>query len=353
MIFADKIIELRKKAAWSQEELAMQLGVSRQSVSKWEGAQSMPDMEKILQLSRLFEVSTDYLLKDEIEDVHYAAGLGNNNTGAFTAAQGYTAQSGLAGIGEGGNAAPLRRVSMEEASEYIALRKKAAPKMALATFLCIVSPAMLILLGVLSESAAFPLSEDAAAGIGVCILLLLVALAVAIFISCGAKVKDYEFLETEAFETAYGVRGMVRAKLDEYKDEYTRLNITGTVLCILSVVPLFLALCVNGSDIVYAAAVCMILLLVGIGCIAFVYGGTYNEALKKLLEEGDYTRENKKNSKFLGSVSLIYWLLVVAIFMFYTFGPYGNGQPQYSWFIWAIGGILYAALAATVKLLRK
>lgn len=67
MIFADKLIALRKKAGWSQEELAQQLGVTRQSVSKWEGAQSAPDLDKVLQLSRLFDVSTDYLLKDELE----------------------------------------------------------------------------------------------------------------------------------------------------------------------------------------------------------------------------------------------------------------------------------------------
>lgn len=53
MILADKIIALRKKAGWSQEELGEKLGVTRQSVSKWEGAQSVPDMDKILQLSRL------------------------------------------------------------------------------------------------------------------------------------------------------------------------------------------------------------------------------------------------------------------------------------------------------------
>lgn len=44
MILADKILELRKQNGWSQEELADKLGVSRQSVSKWEGAQSIPDM---------------------------------------------------------------------------------------------------------------------------------------------------------------------------------------------------------------------------------------------------------------------------------------------------------------------
>ena len=67
MILADKIISLRKKAGWSQEELAQRLGVTRQSVSKWEGAQSVPDLDKLLQMSRLFGVSTDYLLKDELE----------------------------------------------------------------------------------------------------------------------------------------------------------------------------------------------------------------------------------------------------------------------------------------------
>lgn len=46
MFLADKIINLRKKAGWSQEELAGRLGVTRQSVSKWEGAQSVPDIEK-------------------------------------------------------------------------------------------------------------------------------------------------------------------------------------------------------------------------------------------------------------------------------------------------------------------
>ena len=67
MFLADKIIALRKKKGWSQEELAEQMNVSRQSVSKWEGAQSLPDLERILKLSQLFGVSTDYLLKDELE----------------------------------------------------------------------------------------------------------------------------------------------------------------------------------------------------------------------------------------------------------------------------------------------
>ena len=337
MILADKITELRKKAGWSQEELAAQLGVSRQSVSKWEGAQSVPDMEKILQLSNLFGVSTDYLLKDEITQPETKT------------ASSITAQTAADYV----ETKPLRRVSMEEASEYIRLRKKSALKIAIATFLCILSPAVLIMLGALSEKPDFPLGENAAAGLGLCVLLVLVAIGVAIFISTASKVKEYEFLEKEPFETAYGVTGMVRSRVAEYKDEYTRLNIIGTVLCILSVVPLFICACLNVSDTMYAAAVCLILLLVGIGCIAFVYGGTYNGALMKLLEEGDFTRENKRRSKVMGNVTVIYWLTVTAVFLFYTFGPSGNGHPQYSWIVWAIGGVLYGALVAAVELFRR
>ena len=138
MILADKIISLRKKAGWSQEELASQLNVSRQSVSKWEGAQSVPDMDKVVQMSRLFGVSTDFLLKDELE-----------------------------------------------------------------------------------------------------------------------------------------------------------------------------------------------------------------------LEEGDYTRQNKSRRSIKGAVSAIYWLLVTALFIWYTFGPSGNGQAKYSWFIWAIAGVLYAAVMLVVNLIQR
>ena len=72
MILADKIIQLRKKNGWSQEELAEKLGVSRQAVSKWEGAQATPDLNKLLAMSRLFGVTTDYLLKDDMEAEEYA-----------------------------------------------------------------------------------------------------------------------------------------------------------------------------------------------------------------------------------------------------------------------------------------
>ena len=328
MILADKIMTLRKKAGWSQEELAARLNVSRQSVSKWEGAQSIPDMDKVVQMSRLFGVTTDFLLKDELEIEEHTED---------------------APIDE----PPLRRVTMEAASAYLALRREAAPKMALATFLCIISPVALLLLAAMSEFSRFGISENAAAGIGLCVLLVLVATAVALFLTCAAKVRDFAFLEETPFETEYGVSGMVRERKQDFAAVYSRLNIIGTVLCILSAVPLFVALCMTTANIVYVAAVCLLLVLAGIGCVAFVYGGTIHASMERLLEEGDYTRQQKSRRSVKGAVSTIYWLLVTAIFMWYTFGPSGNGQAKYSWFIWAIGGVVYAAVMVVLNLIQR
>ena len=331
MILADKIVSLRKKAGWSQEELAEQLGVTRQSVSKWEGAQSVPDMDKVVQMSRLFGVTTDYLLKDEIEIAEPT-------------------------VTEDDRRPPLRRVTIGEASDYLALRRTAAPKMALATMLCIFSPIALIGLAAVSELSVsvFPVREGVAAGIGLCALLILVAIAVVLFMDCGNKAKEYEFLEKEPFETEYGVTGMVKERQKAFKPTYDHMNTIGTVLCVLSVLPLFATMAFTvGVDFFMTMAVCLLLAVVGIGVYFFVYGGTIYSSMEKLLEEGDYTRREKSQKNITGPVSVIYWLVATAIFMIYTFGPKGNGQPRYSWIIWAVAGVLYAAVLAGIKLIRN
>lgn len=68
MTIGNKISFCRKKVGMSQEALAAKLSISRQAVSRWETGEAVPDTEKIIQLSRLFNVSTDYLLLDEIEE---------------------------------------------------------------------------------------------------------------------------------------------------------------------------------------------------------------------------------------------------------------------------------------------
>ena len=65
MEFNNKLYELRKQKGFSQEELASRLNVSRQTVSKWEVGESAPDMEKLIAISDLFEISLDELVKGE------------------------------------------------------------------------------------------------------------------------------------------------------------------------------------------------------------------------------------------------------------------------------------------------
>lgn len=68
MTFSEKLMELRKRGGWSQEQLADRLGVTRQSVSKWESGTATPELGKLVSLSELFDVSVDYLVKDYLEE---------------------------------------------------------------------------------------------------------------------------------------------------------------------------------------------------------------------------------------------------------------------------------------------
>ena len=67
MTIGDKILNLRKARGWSQEELAEQVGVTRQAVSRWESGSAKPDADKIVDICELFGVSADYLLRDKYE----------------------------------------------------------------------------------------------------------------------------------------------------------------------------------------------------------------------------------------------------------------------------------------------
>lgn len=67
MTFAEKLVQLRKREGYTQEELAARLEVSRQAISRWEMGTAVPDSINLLHISKLFGVSTDYLLNDEFE----------------------------------------------------------------------------------------------------------------------------------------------------------------------------------------------------------------------------------------------------------------------------------------------
>ena len=104
-----------------------------------------------------------------------------------------------------------------------------------------------------------------------------------------------------------------------------------------------------GMSFLMSMSICLLLVLVACGVYAFVRVGTVQDAMDRLLEDGDFTRGHKAVKGRLTALTAAYWLVVVAIFLWHTFGPNGNGQPQYSWFIWAIAGVVYAACVVAAK----
>ena len=330
MILADKIINLRKKNGWSQEELAEKLGVTRQSISKYEGAQSIPDLDKILKLSEIFGVTTDYLIKDELEEEEYAPSQMQEN--------------------ESESDRSVHKVTMEMANEYLQIIDWSAGKTAFATMLCILSPIVLLMLGAMSEMPDYHISENATAGIGICVLIVLIAIAVTIFILCGMKTKKYEFMEKEDIETAYGVSGMVKEKRDAYHSPYVTQLVIGITCCICSVIPLFGTLAVSESDFYMVSAVCMLLALVAIGTYFIVRSATKMNAMNQLLEEEDYTRQKKHENKKMSGPVTVYWLIATAIYLAWSFT---TNDWDRTWIIWPVVGVLFPAFYAIVNGIRK
>ena len=296
MILADKIIEERKKNGWSQEELANKLGVSRQAVSKWESSGSIPDLQRILQMSELFGVTTDYLLKDEIEEERL-----NEYVETKTI-----------------------KVSMEEANQYLDMKSRGSRIVGNATSLCILSPVPLIVLGTMTE-------DHTLVGFSLVFLLVLVAIAVYLFVNYGIRDASMQHLEKESFETEYGVSGMVRERRKQYEPAFTRNIAIGVVLCILSVIPAIMAGVMEADDSTSGISVGMI-----------------KSSYDTLLQEGEYTKEEKHLKKKTDDFSGAYWCLIVVIYLGWSFW---TNNWKMTWIIWPVAGVLYAAVLGIVKMI--
>lgn len=315
MRLSEKIMDLRKRSGWSQEELADRLGISRQSVSKWESGESTPDIDKIIRMSELWNVSTDYLLKEE------------------EALEQKSSQR-------------RRQVSPEESEDFLALSREAAPRIATGVLLCILSPVCLLLMGVLSEKSRIfgnvaLIPENVAGAIGLVVLLVLVAIAVAVFITTGMRLSKYEYMEKEWLEIPKDVVMMVAGEKENFAVTF-RYSITiGVVLCIVGVIPLVVLSIFTEDDLLLVVGVCALLVFVAVGVFFLVHAGMIHASYDKLLQTGDYTPGRKKAEKFSGA----YWSVVVAIYLGYSFL---TGNWGFSWIIFPVAGVLYGAISAVL-----
>ena len=320
MILADKIIRLRKKNGWSQEELADKMKVSRQAVSKWEGAQTTPDLEKILMLGSLFGVTTDYLLKDEIEDEEFT---------------------------EDNDSTSVKKITLAQANDYLEWRKSASVRIATGTFLCIIAAIPLLILCTATEVPAFHIPINVAVGIGLTALLVIVAIAVAVFIICGYKNAPFAFIDKEPFETEYGVTGMVKEKQKSYRGTYIKYNVIATCLCIISPIPLLIS-SFTENDFLIVTMLTVTMFVAGIGSALFIVSGVCNASMQKLLKEGEFAPNEKRKNKIKDTVSEVYWLIATAVYLCWSFL---SNDWHITWIVWPIAGIIFAVVMCLCNLL--
>lgn len=322
MIISEKINQLRREHGWSQEELAEKLGVSRQAISKWENGTAMPDIDKVIKLSELYGVSTDYLLHEEYEPKQEV---------------GFTVKTDS--------------VSIDEANEYMDAAEKAAPRTAWGVAFCILSAAVLMLCLLLAESIFGSMKEDTAAVLGVCALLVFVAIGVFMLVSTSMKLKKYECYETEEFTLDYGVKGIVEKRREAFQPTNTKCVTTGVVLCILSAIPVIVSAVfelMNGAVAVIGVAV--LLCVVAVAVWLFVYAGCIEDSYKKLLQIEDYSADNKRADKKLDWFYGTYWMAALAIYLGISFTQ--NNWDK-SWIVWPVAGVLFGAVVAILKNIVK
>lgn len=343
MTLGEKICRLRSQKGWSQEELAQQLEVSRQSVSKWESDQSMPGLEKVLQLSRLFDVSCDQLLKEELPVEQAAAPSDAAHEAEPRPESEFEPQSAYsdpsAPFYEKGDQKDCF-LSAEEAEAFLDCKRLTAPRIALGVALCIVSPVPLFFMnavGVLLQR------EDEFSLAGLALLFLMVAVAVGLFLSSRNHSAAFDYLEKDIFSLDAGLRDSLEQQQEQLRRSYNLCNLLGVCLCILSVLPLLIAAIVGEraslGDVAALFGLCLLLLMVAVAVFLFTFVGIQWESYKKLLQQEDYSVEHKEDQK--DPLHNIYWSSVTAIYLLYSFI---TGHWGISWIIWIVATPLYKAL---------
>lgn len=365
MLLSEKIMSLRKRNGWSQEELAQQLGVSRQSVSKWESMASMPDIQKIMAMSELFGVSTDYLLKDELEElpataVGAVAGSTDSTDGSpdASAAAGDSSSSDDASTSK--TVSPKLSVSLETATEYLdAIARTSRPTAGAITFF-ILGPALLVSLATYSEDALYfdpmRISPDAMGIAGICLMMLFIAAGVGLLILQDMKLAKFKQLKEASLELQYGVEAAVRRRAESTESLRYMQQAAGICLTILSAIP-FLIASYYGTGLTFALGFFVAAILVSLGVYLLVYSGILRDGYRVLLQEGDFSHDEKSNKRDHKSAALKYRPIARAYFgtitLLYVGYSFITKDWKSSWIIWPVSALLYHVVISILNALKK
>lgn len=237
----------------------------------------------------------------------------------------------------------------ENIREYLRLKKKTSFIVSIGVMLCMFGGALLITLSKLTEDGRIftTLSGDAKDFAMITPVLIFVAIAVGLFIFSGAKMEKYEFIEKGRFTISTSDRFFLEEEKQRLNGSKTMGVIVGVCLCVLSPIVIFIAGIYSENGTVYGAA--LVVLIVSAAVFLFINLGGCDDGHKKLLKEGEYSEEVKKNNKVIGAVASIVWPIAVVIYLLWSFiyGAWGI-----SWIIFPVTGVLFGGFSAVYTALH-
>ncbi len=323
MILAEKIIRLRKQLGWSQEELAEKVSVSRQSISKWESANSIPELNKIIALAKIFNVSTDFLLLDENEVFQ------NNRTDT---------------------ASETPVINLDQANVYVESKLAVSALVTKGVILCLCSVIPLLFLLAMAQNQRINISTTTAAAFGIVGLLVMVSIAVSYFIKANNFKAKTAIVDDKSFDLAYGVHSVFSEKLSKFQSIYNKKLSIGVGLFILSPLALiFSAIFNQGTDILILMLI-VLKLCIAAGLVLVIPVSARSTAYQNILADIKLKHETAERDKRIESFATFYWPLLTAIFLGWSLWTMDWGT---TWILWPVGAVLYIALVGLMDLLTK
>lgn len=236
----------------------------------------------------------------------------------------------------------MKRISFSEVTEFIEETAKFGLKIATGVAMCILSVIPLILLAGFSENDAEPGINIV---IGLVFLFVFVAVAVALFIINGLKYEKYDYFKKGKFVLENDAYAYVKDLKEAYRNSFAIRITIGVMLCIMSVIPVVTAgvMFEDRGDSFAVSSVAMLLGIIAIAVFILVTAGMRMDCYKQLMQEEEYAPSHKNRSDLVEKIGSVYWPVVVAIFLGWSFLTMDWGR---TWIIWPVAGVLFGAVSA-------
>lgn len=275
MELKDKLLMLRKEKNLSQQQLADQLNVSRQSISKWELGEGYPEVEKLILMSSLLNVSLDYLMKD------------TNETNLQNQEKYFC--------------------SHQEIMEYIKYKKSFALKVALAVAIIILS-------------VIIPIQLDGSS-LSTFQMLIMIAIAVGILIIAGLSSEKYKKLEKEEINMSYEDLRTLQEQYIKFQSRFRIIIVFAVCLIIVSVA--IVTLLSDKSGFIEKIGITQLLLCGAISVFLFIIIGIENSMYQFLIQNHEYIikKEEEDSSLFALTMPLAAMIYLMLGFIFEYWHP--------------------------------